>query len=153
MLRAIENMGIEMSFGIIFIGNGELSKKDYARYIEKHKLREVLKTNILYLIFFTKHLHTPNLWSNPFWPLWGYLDLWIWVFNNLKIFLLWLPPVRSISCSPQLSWPAWGKCCRPSETAHSTRDIKSDTNLSSHRRNSPRKIDPSCSNFFFLNDI
>ena len=41
MLRAIENMGIEMSFGIIFIGNGELSKKDYARYIEKHKLRQV----------------------------------------------------------------------------------------------------------------
>ena len=40
MLRAIENMGIEMSFGIIFIGNGELSKKDYARYIEKHKLSE-----------------------------------------------------------------------------------------------------------------
>ena len=36
-------MGIEMSFGIIFIGNGELSKKDYARYIEKHKLREVVK--------------------------------------------------------------------------------------------------------------
>ena len=43
MLRAIENMGIEMSFGIIFIGNGELSKKDYARYIEKHKLRQVLE--------------------------------------------------------------------------------------------------------------
>ena len=40
MLRAIENMGIEMSFGIIFIGNGELSKKDYARFIEKHKLSE-----------------------------------------------------------------------------------------------------------------
>ena len=40
MLRAIENMGIEMSFGIIFIGNGELSKKDYARFIEKHKLCE-----------------------------------------------------------------------------------------------------------------
>ena len=33
-------MGIEMSFGIIFIGNGELSKKDYARFIEKHKLSE-----------------------------------------------------------------------------------------------------------------
>ena len=49
MLRAIENMGIEMSFGIIFIGNGELSKKDYARYIEKHKLREVVKIYIFFL--------------------------------------------------------------------------------------------------------
>ena len=43
-----------MSFGIIFIGNGELSKKDYARYIEKHKLREVrrIKTKNE-IIFFT----------------------------------------------------------------------------------------------------
>ena len=44
-----------MSFGIIFIGNGELSKKDYARYIEKHKLREVrrikTKTEIIFFTF------------------------------------------------------------------------------------------------------
>ena len=40
MLRAIENMGIEMSFGIMFIGNGRLSNKDFARFIEKHKLNE-----------------------------------------------------------------------------------------------------------------
>ena len=40
MLRAIENMGIEMSFGIIFIGNGRLSAVDYARFIERHKLNE-----------------------------------------------------------------------------------------------------------------
>ena len=40
MLRAIENMGIEMSFGIIFIGNGRLSTVDFARFIEKHKLNE-----------------------------------------------------------------------------------------------------------------
>ena len=40
MLRAIENMGIEMSFGIIFIGNGGLSSVDNARFIEKHKLNE-----------------------------------------------------------------------------------------------------------------
>ena len=40
MLRAIENMGIEMSFGIIFIGNGRLSTIDYARFIERHKLNE-----------------------------------------------------------------------------------------------------------------
>ena len=33
-------MGIEMSFGIIFLGNGQLSPKDYARFIEKHKLSE-----------------------------------------------------------------------------------------------------------------
>ena len=49
MLRAIENMGIEMSFGIIFIGNGKLSKKDYARYIEKHQLREVLQIKTILL--------------------------------------------------------------------------------------------------------
>ena len=36
LLRAIENMGLEISFGIIFIGNGELGNKDYAKYIEKH---------------------------------------------------------------------------------------------------------------------
>ena len=51
MLRAIENMGIEMSFGIIFIGNGELSKKDYARYIEKHQLREVVQMKTILFIF------------------------------------------------------------------------------------------------------
>ena len=33
-------MGIEMSFGIIFIGNGGLSTVDFARFIEKHKLNE-----------------------------------------------------------------------------------------------------------------
>ena len=33
-------MGIEMSFGIIFIGNGGLSSVDNARFIEKHKLNE-----------------------------------------------------------------------------------------------------------------
>ena len=38
MLRAVESLGIEISYGIIFIGNGELSVKDYAKYVEKHKL-------------------------------------------------------------------------------------------------------------------
>ena len=37
MLRGIENMGIEMSFGIIFIVNGQLSELDYARFIENHQ--------------------------------------------------------------------------------------------------------------------
>ena len=37
MLRGIENMGIEMSFGIIFIGKGQLSTLDFARFIENHK--------------------------------------------------------------------------------------------------------------------
>ena len=40
-----------MSFGIIFIGNGELSKKDYARYIEKHQLREVVKIKMPFSFF------------------------------------------------------------------------------------------------------
>ena len=31
-------MGIEMSFRIIFLGTEQLSPKDYARFIEKHKL-------------------------------------------------------------------------------------------------------------------
>ena len=37
MLRGIESMGIEMSFGIIFIGKGQLSTLDMARFIEYHK--------------------------------------------------------------------------------------------------------------------
>ena len=37
MLRGIERMGIEMSFGIIFIGNGKLSTLDFANFIENHK--------------------------------------------------------------------------------------------------------------------
>ena len=40
MLRAVESMAVEMSFGIIFIGNGELSTADFARFIESHKLAE-----------------------------------------------------------------------------------------------------------------
>ena len=38
MLRAIESLGIEISYGIIFMGNGELSPDDYANYIETHFL-------------------------------------------------------------------------------------------------------------------
>ena len=38
MLRAIESMAVEMSFGIIFIGNGKLSTADFARFIESHKV-------------------------------------------------------------------------------------------------------------------
>ena len=34
MLRAIENLGIEISFGIIFIGNGELSVIDFIENID-----------------------------------------------------------------------------------------------------------------------
>ena len=38
MLRAVESMAVEMSFGIIFIGNGKLSTADFARFIESHKV-------------------------------------------------------------------------------------------------------------------
>ena len=38
MLRAVESMAVEMSFGIIFIGNGQLSTADFARFIESHKV-------------------------------------------------------------------------------------------------------------------
>ena len=40
MLRAIESMAVEMSFGIIFIGNGKLSTADFARFIESHKVSQ-----------------------------------------------------------------------------------------------------------------
>ena len=40
ILRAVESLGIEISYGIIFIGNGELSPDDYANYVESHKLTE-----------------------------------------------------------------------------------------------------------------
>ena len=39
MLRAIESLGIEISYGIIILGNGgQLSPDDYANYIETHFL-------------------------------------------------------------------------------------------------------------------
>ena len=50
MLRAVENLGIEIAFGIIFIGNGELSKENYVKYIERHRkivfFRNVLTIDI-----------------------------------------------------------------------------------------------------------
>ena len=50
MLRAIENLGIEISFGIIFIGNGELSVLDFAKYVEKHRIvREYMLQSEAYL--------------------------------------------------------------------------------------------------------
>ena len=41
MLRAVESMAVEMSFGIIFIGNGQLSTSDFARFIESHKVLHI----------------------------------------------------------------------------------------------------------------
>ena len=32
-------MAVEMSFGIIFIGNGKLEVGDFARFIESHKVK------------------------------------------------------------------------------------------------------------------
>ena len=43
MLRAVENLGIEIAFGIIFIGNGELSKENYVKYIERHRKIELFR--------------------------------------------------------------------------------------------------------------
>ena len=40
VLRAVESLGIEISYGIIFIGNGELSADDFANYVESHMLTE-----------------------------------------------------------------------------------------------------------------
>ena len=40
ILRAVESLGIEISYGIIFIGNGELNPDDFANYVESHQLTE-----------------------------------------------------------------------------------------------------------------
>ena len=36
LFRAIENLGVELSYGIIFIGRGSLNIEDFARYVENH---------------------------------------------------------------------------------------------------------------------
>ena len=53
MLRAVESMAVEMSFGIIFIGNGQLSTADFARFIESHKVRydDSMLSVIIFVIF------------------------------------------------------------------------------------------------------
>ena len=51
MLRAVESMAVEMSFGIIFIGNGKLSTADFARFIESHKVRQY--TSLVHLQIFS----------------------------------------------------------------------------------------------------
>ena len=51
MLRAVENLGIEIAFGIIFIGNGELSKENYVKYIERHRKIELF-LNVLTIDIF-----------------------------------------------------------------------------------------------------
>ena len=36
LFRAIENLGVELSYGLIFIGRGSLNIEDFARYVENH---------------------------------------------------------------------------------------------------------------------
>ena len=36
LFQAIENLGVELSYGIIFIGRGSLNIEDFARYVENH---------------------------------------------------------------------------------------------------------------------
>ena len=55
MLRAIESMAVEMSFGIIFIGNGKLSTADFARFIESHKVRSEVEQG---LAVFVQKVHS-----------------------------------------------------------------------------------------------
>ena len=40
LMRAIEALGVEMSYGIIYIGNGKLNVEDFARYVENHYIFE-----------------------------------------------------------------------------------------------------------------
>ena len=48
LLRAIENLGIEMSYGIIFIGRGRLNTLDFARYVEKHYICDEYLVQVMY---------------------------------------------------------------------------------------------------------
>ena len=40
LMRAIEALGVEMSYGMIYIGNGKLNVEDFARYVENHYIFE-----------------------------------------------------------------------------------------------------------------
>ena len=50
MLRAIESLGIEISYGIVFIGNGALSPDDYANFIETHFLCQEYMLQVEHLL-------------------------------------------------------------------------------------------------------
>ena len=56
--RGIESMAVEMSFGIIFIGNGKLSTSDFARFIESHKVSiKILEKSLTNISVTTSILH------------------------------------------------------------------------------------------------
>ena len=40
MMRAIESLGVEISFGIVFIGSGVINIEDFARFVENHHICE-----------------------------------------------------------------------------------------------------------------
>ena len=66
MLRALESLGIEISYGIIFIGNGELSIENFAKYIEKHKIcSEYLKQSGAFLVNMRDKIE--NIQKSPQW--------------------------------------------------------------------------------------
>ena len=64
LLRAVESLGIEISYGIIFIGNGKLSVENYANYIEQHKLcDEYMTQSVSFLTRMRRHID--NIRSSP----------------------------------------------------------------------------------------
>ena len=61
LFRAIENLGVEMSYGIIFIGRQGLNIEDFARYVEKHYLCDE------YLVQVTLRIMSHNSIKDIFW--------------------------------------------------------------------------------------
>ena len=63
---ALESLGIEISYGIIFIGNGELNIENFAKYIEKHKIcNEYLKQSGAFLVNMRDKIE--NIQKSPQW--------------------------------------------------------------------------------------
>ena len=50
LFRAIENLGVELSYGIIFIGRGSLNIEDFARYVENHHVCDEYLVQVMMMI-------------------------------------------------------------------------------------------------------
>ena len=59
LFRAIENLGVELSYGIIFIGRGSLNIEDFARYVENHHVCDEYLVQVMMMMnhhFFDEYL-------------------------------------------------------------------------------------------------
>ena len=50
LFRAIENLGVELSYGIIFIGRGSLNIEDFARYVENHHVCDEYLVQVMIML-------------------------------------------------------------------------------------------------------